>query len=225
MTKLSLLLPTSPYDALSSPKLSPRWALVSKTAELWGLEGTLPTLSIKRGRGACWSSGIELRRGTSFSYSLKPASDQPTNKLVNSHSGTPLVLGQAMGNSRLTRLTTAQTWRKPPPSPYSILYITQWHPHPNGFLSRDSQGGVPKLSRFGLPGLCEFITICSDFGLGWGLKQTCISHWELFNGVSHSICTHRGRVDSRLLVVGSQTANLTLDPSFCHNLCCRCPNG
>ncbi len=53
VTKLSLLLPTSPYDALSSPKLSPRWALVSKTAELWGLEGTLLALSTKRGRGAC----------------------------------------------------------------------------------------------------------------------------------------------------------------------------
>jgi hypothetical protein len=42
--------------------------------------------------------------------------------------------------------------------------------------------------------------------------------------VSHSTCTHRGRVDSRLLVVRSQTASLTLDPSFIHNLCCRCPN-
>jgi hypothetical protein len=27
-------------DALPSPKLGPRWALVSKTTELWGLEGT-----------------------------------------------------------------------------------------------------------------------------------------------------------------------------------------
>ncbi len=40
-------------DALPSPKLGPRWALVSKTVELWGLEGMLPTLNIKRGRGAC----------------------------------------------------------------------------------------------------------------------------------------------------------------------------
>jgi hypothetical protein len=27
------------------------------------------------------------------------------------------------------------------------------------------------------------------------------------------------------LMVGSQIASLTPDPSFCHNLCCRCPNG
>ncbi len=43
--------------------------------------------------------------------------------------------------------------------------------------------------------------------------------------MSHSICTHRGRVNSQLLVVESQTANLTPGPSFDHNLCCRYPNG
>jgi hypothetical protein len=37
-------------DVLPSPKLGPRWALVFKTTELWGLEGMFPTLSIKRGR-------------------------------------------------------------------------------------------------------------------------------------------------------------------------------
>jgi len=36
---------------------------------------------------------------------------------------------------------------------------------------------------------------------------------------------HRDPVDSRLLVVGSQTTSLTPGPSFDHNLCCRCPNG
>ncbi len=41
----------------------------------------------------------------------------------------------------------------------------------------------------------------------------------------HSTCTHWGQVDSQLLVVKSQIASLTPDPSFCHNSCCRCPNG
>jgi len=40
-------------DALPSPKLDPRWALVSKTMKLWGLEGTLPAFNTKRGRGPC----------------------------------------------------------------------------------------------------------------------------------------------------------------------------
>jgi len=43
--------------------------------------------------------------------------------------------------------------------------------------------------------------------------------------VSHFTCTHRNWVDSRLLVVGSQTTSLTIGPSFDHNLSCRCPNG
>jgi len=50
--------------------------------------------------------------------------------------------------------------------PYSILYVTPPHPHPNGFYSWDSQGGVPKLSQFGLPGLWELITPGSDLELG-----------------------------------------------------------
>ncbi len=109
--------------------------------------------------------------------------------------------------------------------PYSILCAFPRHPHLNGFLSWDSQGGVPKLSSFGLPGLCKVITLCSDLRLGWGLKQTCSSPREFSNGVLPFTYTHRGQVDSWLLVVGSQIVNLTPDPSFCHNLCCRCPNG
>jgi len=88
-----------------------------------------------------------------------------------------------MGNFGFTRLTTVRTRGKPSPPPYSILCITLQYLHPNGFLSWDSQGGVPKLSRFGLSGLCEFITLCSDLWLGWGIKQTCSSPWELSNGV------------------------------------------
>jgi hypothetical protein len=109
--------------------------------------------------------------------------------------------------------------------PYSILCVTLPHPCSNGFLSGDSQGGVPKLSRIRLLGLCNVRILCLDLRLEWGLKQTCSIPWELSNGVSHSICKHRGWVDSRLLVIGSQTANLTSDPSFDHNLCCRCWNG
>jgi len=51
------------------------------------------------------------------------------------------------------------------PSP-GVLCVPPPHPHPNGFYSRDSQGGVLKLSRFGLPGLWELITLGSNLGLG-----------------------------------------------------------
>jgi len=43
--------------------------------------------------------------------------------------------------------------------------------------------------------------------------------------VSHSQFGGREEVDSRLLVVGSQTASLTPGPSFAHNLGYRCQNG
>jgi hypothetical protein len=43
--------------------------------------------------------------------------------------------------------------------------------------------------------------------------------------VLHSLRQHWEEVDSRLLVVGSQTDSLTPGPSFAHNLGCRCPNG
>jgi len=109
--------------------------------------------------------------------------------------------------------------------PYSILYSSPPHLHPNGSFSRDSQSGVPKLSRFGLPRLWAFIISRPKFGSGWGLNQSCSSPWELSKGVSHSPYTHRDWVDSRLLVVRSQTTSLTPGPSFDHNLCCKCPNG
>ncbi len=50
--------------------------------------------------------------------------------------------------------------------PYSILYITPPHLHSNGTFSRDSQGGVPKLSQFGLSGFWQLITPCSNPRLG-----------------------------------------------------------
>jgi hypothetical protein len=90
--------------------------------------------------------------------------------------------------------------------------------------------GTPKVESwncpvFRLPGLWAFITSHSNLRLGWGLKRTCSSLWELSNGVSHSTCTHRDRVDSRLLVARNQTASLTSGPSFNYNLCWKCLNG
>jgi hypothetical protein len=109
--------------------------------------------------------------------------------------------------------------------PYSIFYTSLRRLHPNGFLSWDSWKEIPKLSRLGLPQLCGAITSCSDLQLGRGLKQSCSSHQELSNDVSHVTCTHENQVDSRLFVVQSQTTSLTPDLSFCHNLFYICSNG
>jgi hypothetical protein len=108
---------------------------------------------------------------------------------------------------------------------YSILCVAPPRPHPSGYLSRDSQSGIPKLSRFGLPRLWAIITSCPDLRSGWGLNQSGSSPREVFNAMSHSPNSHWDPIDSQLLVVGSQIASLTPGPSFAHNLGCRCPNG
>ncbi len=41
------------FDVLPSSLLDPSWVQVSQTTELFGTRGTLPALSIKKGRGAC----------------------------------------------------------------------------------------------------------------------------------------------------------------------------
>jgi hypothetical protein len=101
--------------------------------------------------------------------------------------------------------------------PYSILCVQPWGQHPNGILSRDSQVGVPKFPKLGLPWLWGPITLCSDLRLRWGLKQNCRPCQELSNSIWHATYTQGNR--GQFLVVGNQTANLTLGPSFGHNLC------
>ncbi len=108
--------------------------------------------------------------------------------------------------------------------PYSILCSSRRRWHPNGYFSRDSRVGVPKLSRVGVPELWTPISPDCRVWSQRGLKQSCSSCPELSNAVSHSQIGHRKEVDSRLLVFGSQTGSLTPGPSFGHNLCFRCPN-
>jgi hypothetical protein len=83
----------------------------------------------------------------------------------------------------------------------------------------------PETAKVGTPTILQGYNFMFKSSIGWGLKQSWSSHQELSNSVSHATCTHRFRVDSRLFVVGSQTASLSPDLSFCHNLCCKCPNG
>jgi len=104
-------------------------------------------------------------------------------------------------------------------------------PH-RGYIQMALFPGTPKLEsrncpeivQVGVPGLWELITPDCEVWLQRGLKQSCSPRWDLFNDISHSQFGGREEVDSRLLVVESQTANLTPGPYFAHNLGCRCPN-
>jgi len=84
---------------------------------------------------------------------------------------------------------------------------------------------VLKLSQLGLLRLWGPIILHANIWLRLGLKQIFSPHQEPSNGMLHATCTWGNRGDSRLLMVRSQVDNLTLDPSFGHNLCFRCPNG
>jgi len=90
---------------------------------------------------------------------------------------------------RHTRLTTTWTWGSHHLPPYSILCGCPWGPHPNDFLSQDSQVGVPKLPKLGLSWLWGAITLRTNLRWRWGLKQRCSPCQELSNGISHAICT------------------------------------
>jgi hypothetical protein len=147
------------------------------------------------------------------------------HKRVTSHLGTPLGVGTSHGHLDSLDSPWPGLGGSHHLPPYSILYSSTLALHPNDTFSRDSQSGVPKLSRIALPGLWASITSCSDLQLGWGLKQCCISLREFSNTMSHSFYRCREEVDSCLLVVGSQITSLTPCLSFAHNLGCRCPNG
>jgi hypothetical protein len=115
--------------------------------------------------------------------------------------------------------------------PYSILCTTFRGLHPNGSFSRDSRDSRPGVSKSrpaGLPGLWSPITLLANLGSKCGLKQSCSSRRELFNIMSHVVCSQIFWLDSRLLVVGSQNwqtpGSSTPGPSFGHNLCFRCPS-
>ncbi|CAN5968364.1 unnamed protein product [Sphagnum jensenii] len=76
----------------------------------------------------------------------------------------------------------------------------------------------PEIVPGGVPGLWELITPDCEIGSQRGLNQTYSPRGDLSNDLSHSQFGPREEVDSRLLVVGSQTASLTPGPSFAHNL-------
>ncbi len=109
-------------------------------------------------------------------------------------------------------------------TPYNILYGWPRSPHPNGFLSRESQMGVPKLPNLGFSRLWSPITLQANLRSKCGFKQSCNSCQGLFNGMSRTFWRQVNRVDSWIFVVGSQIGNLIPGPSFGHNLCFRCPN-
>jgi hypothetical protein len=141
------------------------------------------------------------------------------------------VLGQATGN--WTHLTHHGPDSGEATTFPLIIFSAPLH---RGYIEVPLFPGTPKLESRncpetvpgGVPGLWELITPDCRVGSQRGLNQSCSPCRALSNDVLHSQIGCRKEVDSRLLVVGSQTVSLTPltpGPSFAHNLGCRCPNG
>ncbi len=148
--------------------------------------------------------------------------------MVSSHSETPLGVGTSHGHFGPQDTPRPELGSMPPP--YSpIVYSATPH---GGYIQMAQIPGTPEMESRNCPeivptGLPELWTaITPDFRVGSqrGLNQSCSPRWDLSNAMSHTQIERREEVDSRLLVVGSQTTNLTPGPSFAHNLGCRCPN-
>jgi hypothetical protein len=141
--------------------------------------------------------------------------------------GHPWVLGQATGtldhethhgpNSREATTFPHIVFSAPRFGDYIQMALL---PRTPKLESRNCPETVPS----GVPELWELITPDCKVWSRRGLNQTCSPRRHLSNDVSHSQFWGRKEVDSRLLVVGSQTASLTPGPSFAHNLGDRCPN-
>jgi hypothetical protein len=93
-----------------------------------------------------------------------------------------------------------------------------------GYIRMAQIPGTPEMVSAGLLELSTAITPDCGIGSQQGLNPSCSPRRGLSNAMLHTQIGRQEEVDSRLLVVGSQIGSLIPDPSFAHNLGCRCPN-
>jgi len=124
------------------------------------------------------------------------------------------VLKRAMGNTNTQNSPWPGLGGSHHLPPYSILCTSPQGPHPNGFPS-----GSPEITKVGTPTTLGRHNFACRPRIEKRSEQSCRPRRDLSNCMLHAIYMHGNRVDSRLLVVGSQIINFTPSPSFGHNLC------
>jgi len=179
-----------------------------RVAESWDSEGA-PDFQHYRGvEGRVRSLGIRLGRGTRRS-SLILHPKQTTKWLVHIREH-PWVLRQGTGT------LTHKTHHGPDSGeattfPHIVFFATLR----GGYIQMTFFPGTPKLESrncpeivlVGVPGLWELITPDCRVWLWQDLNQSYNPRRDLSNAMLHSQFGGREEVDSRLLVVGSQTAS------------------
>ncbi len=106
--------------------------------------------------GLCWKLRDYTRKRSSYLVTnLHPNQ----HELVRIHSACIWCWDKPRANSDSHDTSRPRLGRCHHHTPCSILCIHPREWHPNGSFSRDSQSGVLKLSRVGLPGLWDFGTL------------------------------------------------------------------
>ncbi len=98
-------------------------------------------------KGACWSYGMGTRKNDKHQSLTRACTNQTSRWLV--HSCSTLVHGRVTGKHGLTRLTMAQSWGKPPPSPlqYTLCLVTG--PTPKCHFVSGFPSGSPEILNVG----------------------------------------------------------------------------
>jgi hypothetical protein len=104
----------------------------------------------------------------------------------------------------------ARTWEKPPPSPLEYTLCLATGPAPKCHFVLGLTNGSPEIPTIRTTRSWGPITLRVDLRLKWGTKKNCNPPWELSNNMLHTTCTQGNWGDSQLLVIGSQTVNLTI---------------
>jgi hypothetical protein len=146
-------------DALFSSLLDPCEGLSMLNCRKLKLGGRSRLPALKGWEGRARSLGIRLGRRTIIF--LHDLASKTNYKRVSSHSRTLLGVGTSHGHLDSLDSPRPRLGGSHHLPLYSILCSSLPRLHPNGTFSRDSQSGVPKLSRIALPGLWASIASCS----------------------------------------------------------------
>jgi hypothetical protein len=196
-----------------------------KVAENWDW-GHVPDFQHQKGvEGCARSPGIRLGRGQAI-YSLESASKPITSWLE-------LILHPLSVRTSHGQPWTHLTHHSPDSGEATTFpHIVFSTARGRGYIQMTHFVGTPKLESrncletvpVGVSGLWELITLDCRVRLQQGLNQSCSPCRDLFNSILYAQIGCQEEVDSWLLVVESQNANLTPGPSFAHNLGWRCLN-
>ncbi len=137
------------------------------------------------------------------------------------HSWNPFGAWTSHRQTRIHKTHHNPNLGKPPPSPLQYILCLATGPAPKCCFVPGLPSESPEILKVGTLATLEAHNfVCRPL-----IEMKFKSKLQLSKGMWQATCMQGNRDNSRLLMIGNQIANLTLDPSFGHNLCLKCPNG